>query len=58
MQEKEIQRLHEKTDIPKKTLRMIDRGMKEAKKGNVSGPVDIEEDFPSLFEGDVSKPRD
>lgn len=49
-------REHYETDAPKgleiskKTLQMIDRGIEEMRKGNVSDPVDMEEDFPGLFE--------
>lgn len=35
--------------IDPRTLRMIDRGMEDLKRGNTSGPVDMKEDFPGLF---------
>jgi hypothetical protein len=39
-----------KDQIDPRTLEMIKSGIENLKKGNVSGPVDLEEDFPGLFE--------
>lgn len=50
--EEEIEELHQETGIAPKTVRMIDKGMEEVKKGNTSGPIDMEEHFPGLFDDD------
>lgn len=35
--------------IDDRTLQMIDSGMEAAEAGDVSGPVDMEEDFPGFL---------
>lgn len=47
----------EKHNMSGETFDMIDKGLEEAKKGNTSGPIDIEQDFPGLFK-EVSDKND
>lgn len=37
-------------DISQRTLEMIERGLDEFEKGNVSDPINMEEDFPGFFD--------
>lgn len=46
----EREKVKKKYDISEETLQMIERGLEELKKGNVSDPIDIKEDFSELFE--------
>lgn len=39
-------------DIDPRTVEMIESGLENLKKGNVSDPIDMEEDFPDLFDDD------
>lgn len=37
-------------DIDPRTVEMIERGIENMKNGNVSDPIDFEEDFPDIFD--------
>lgn len=50
MQESEESSDNSVDDIDPRTLSMIESGIEAMKNGNVSEPIDMERDFPGLFD--------